>query len=229
MPMQYPPLSDGTYRYGDPPRPLPSPIPGPDPTGPAGAPGPPPPPGGPCDGPPPAAAPGEKRPGGTGVAAAIVGGLALVVVVVLGLALFGPGSEPDRGHDPGRASAPLPPPAAPPAERAPGATFSVEGRFTVATSPGEPVSGDGTGCDLPVSLSDLGEGTRITLSEGPYDAIGSTLLAYDGGDLSSCTFTFGFEDVPSGASFYVVEIPGRGQLTYTEDELRAGVDITLGR
>ena len=27
----------------------------------------------------------------------------------------------------------------------------------------------------------------------------------------------------------MVELPGRGQLTYTEGELRAGVDITLGR
>ena len=41
MPMHYPPLSDGTYRYGDPPRPLPSPVPGPDTTpGPHPAPGP---------------------------------------------------------------------------------------------------------------------------------------------------------------------------------------------
>ncbi|MBB1046282.1 hypothetical protein G6028_00450, partial [Dietzia cercidiphylli] len=34
MPMHYPPLADGTYRYGDPPRPLPSPVPGPEATGP---------------------------------------------------------------------------------------------------------------------------------------------------------------------------------------------------
>ena len=32
MPMHYPPLADGTYRYGDRPRPLPSPVPGPDPS-----------------------------------------------------------------------------------------------------------------------------------------------------------------------------------------------------
>jgi len=55
------------------------------------------------------------------------------------------------------------------------------------------------------------------------------MLVYSGGDLSSCTFTFEFPDVPAGRSFYMVELPGRGQLTYTEGELRAGVDITLGR
>ncbi|AWH96592.1 hypothetical protein A6048_15090 [Dietzia psychralcaliphila] len=154
--------------------------------------------------------------------------MALVVVVVLGFALFGPGADSGRGPT-DQLRGPLPPQAAPPAERPPGALFTVEGRFTVMSSPGEPVSGDGSGCDLPVTLSDIGEGTRITLTEGVYTTLGSTVLAYDGGDLSSCTFTFDFGEIPSGAPFYLIEIPGRGQLTYTEDELRAGVDITLGR
>ncbi|MFN3339652.1 MAG: hypothetical protein ACK40Z_08150 [Dietzia sp.] len=238
MPMHYPPLDDGTYRYGDPPRPLPSPLPGPDSPGshPPGQhpPGhhlqhePPPPDGRHGHGAPPEDDPRDERRSGRTAAAAIVGGLALVVVVVLGFALFGPGSDPGRGPT-DQLRGPLPPQAAPPAERPPGALFSVAGRFTVMSSPGEPVSGDGSGCDLPITLSDIGEGTRITLTEGVYTTLGSTVLAYDGGDLSSCTFTFDFGEVPSGAPFYLIEIPGRGQLTYTEDELRAGVDITLGR
>lgn len=241
MPMHYPPLADGTYRYGDPPRPLPSPIPGPDPgptgqplpgqplsAGPPGQPlpGQPLPIGGTGHGPPPGGAPRVARPRGAAAAAAIVGGLALVVVVILGLALFGPGADPGPGPV-GTLGGPSIPEAAPPGRA--GATFTVEGRFTVVASPGEPVSGDGAGCDLPVTLSDIGEGTPVTLSEGAYASIGSTVLAYGGGDLSSCTFTFGFDEVPSGAATYLIEIPGRGQLPYTEDELRAGVDITLGR
>ncbi|MDX2356232.1 hypothetical protein [Dietzia sp. PP-33] len=235
MPMHYPPLPDGTYRYGDPPRPLPSPVPGPDGTQPdttqpdttqpdTTQPGPPPPDWRPNSGPPTEDAPRDGRGSGRSAAAAIVGGLALVVVAVLGFALFGPGSDSGRGPD-----YPLPPQAAQPPERPPGASFSVEGRFTVMSSPGEPVSGDGSGCDMPLTLSDIGEGTRITLSEGVASPIGSTVLAYDGGDLSSCTFTFDFGEVPGGAPIYMIEIPGRGQLPYTEDELRAGVDITLGR
>ncbi|MDV8001696.1 hypothetical protein [Rhodococcus sp. IEGM 1408] len=236
MPMHYPPLGDGTYRVGDPPRPLPSPVPGPDPAsstnghahGPYHEPGPPLPDDRSGHGPLPGDAPGEKRPGGALAAAAIVGVLGLVVVVVLGLALFGPGSGTGPGTtDAGRGA--LLPQAGSAPDRSPGASFSVEGRFTVVASPGEPVSGDGAGCALPVSLSDLGEGTEITISEGAFATIGSATLAYDGGDLSSCTFTFDFADVPAGSSFYLIEIPGRGQLTYTEDELRAGVDITLGR
>ncbi|MBB1013021.1 hypothetical protein G6014_12180, partial [Dietzia kunjamensis] len=75
----------------------------------------------------------------------------------------------------------------------------------------------------------IGEGTTITLIDSGAAQIGTAMLVYSGGDLSSCTFTFEFPDVPAGGSFYMVELPGRGQLTYTEGELRAGVDITLGR
>ncbi|GAA1053757.1 hypothetical protein [Dietzia natronolimnaea] len=234
MPMHYPPLPDGTYRYGDPPQPLPSPVPGPDPSD-TPMPGTPM-PETPMSGPhpngqhppaPPEGDPQGDRTSGRTAAAVIIGGLALVVVVVLGLALTGPGSDPGGPTDAPRG--PLPPQAWQAPERAPGELFDVEGRFTVMSSPGEPVSGDGSGCELPVTLSDIGEGTRITLTEGVSTTLGSTMLAYDGGDLSSCTFTFDFGAVPSGAPFYLIEIPGRGQLTYTEDELRAGVDITLGR
>ena len=233
MPMHYPPLADGTYRYGDPPRPLPSPVPGPEATGPEAT-GqhlqhePTPPDGRPGYGAPPADYPPSARTSGRTAAAVIVAGLALVVVVVLGFALSGPGSDSGNGPT-DQVRGPLPPQAWQAPERAPGELFDVEGRFTVMASPGEPVSGDGSGCDLPVTLSDIGEGTRITLTEGVSTTLGSAMLAYDGGDLSSCTFTFDFGAVPSGAPFYLIEIPGRGQLTYTEDELRAGVDITLGR
>lgn len=245
MPMRYPPLADGTYRYGDDPQPLPSPIPGPD----AGAdpdadsggsawagphvgtgvdsglgtsigPG--------QTAPPDEPAPDFQRPKGVVAAASIVGGLGLVVVVILGVVLFGPGSGRGPVDLPGgpAQSRQIP---LPPAERTPGAPFTVEGRFTVVSSPGEPVSGDGDGCDLPPTLSDIGEGTRITLVDGAATVLGSARLAYDEGDLSSCTFIFGFSDVPSGGSFYLIELAGRGQLLYTEDELRSGIEITLGR
>lgn len=228
MPMQYPPLDDGTYRVGDPPRPLPSPVPGPDLL--LDEPGPPGPEGRSAHGPPHSDDPGQTRAGGALAAAAIIGVLGLAVVVILGLAMFGPGSDPGSGRGPTDSpGGPSLPRAGPPPDRSPGASFSVEGRFTVAASPGEPVSGDGSGCELPSTLTDIGEGTQITLSEGTSGPVGASTLAYDGGDLSSCTFTFDFDEVPAGAAFYLIEVPGRGQLTYTEDELRAGVEITLGR
>lgn len=261
MPMHYPPLANGTYRYGDPPRPKPSPEPGPDPAaaptmhhGPAfhsalevnrtghtplTDPGP-----GlisaaghpgsvlaapvtPGDGPPPEMPTDEGRPKGTLAAAAIVGGLALVVVAVLGYVLAGTGRDTGTTTDPLRgpfAQSDLLP------QRAPtSGVFTVDGTFTVTSSPGEPVSGNSLGCDMPVSLSDIGEGTTLTLVESSTGQAVDAMLAYDGGDLSSCTFTFEFPDVTPGGTIYMIELPGRGQLVYTEDELRAGVDISLGR
>lgn len=122
------------------------------------------------------------------------------------------------------------PSAAPAPERLPGsADFAVDGTLLVSASPGEPVSGDAGRCELPPTLSDIGTGTRIGLL-GPTGApIATAMLSYGGGDQASCTFAFDFEAVPAGEPFYLVEIPGRGQLQYTERELREGVDVTLGR
>lgn len=233
MPMHYPPLADGTYRVGDQPRPKPSPVPGPDPTSPAAPsahleqPHPPAPPteGPPGGSPPPARDPAQKRSDGL-AAAAIVGVSALVVVVILGLAFFTPGPDRTPTDFP---RGPLPQAGPPPAQSPGSASFEVDGTFTVVSSPGEPVAGDPTGCDLPPTMTDIGEGTPISLLESDLSTLSTTRLAYEGGDLSSCTFTFEFADVPAGVAVYLIELPGRGQLLYTEDELRAGVDITLGR
>lgn len=172
---------------------------------------------------------GSGRPKGQLAAAAIVGGLGIVVAFlgagVLGLgAGGGPGDTPRGPTLPGAGQLPngL-------TDLAPGEPFAVDGTFTVVSSPGEPVSGDGSGCQLPPSLVDIGSSTTITLVDGAGSPIGTSNLTYDQGDLSSCTFTFDFPDVTAGEPFYRIELAGRGQLVYTEEELRAGVDITLGR
>lgn len=277
MPMHYPPLSDGTYRYGDPPQPLPSPEPGPEPfpdpaspfagaqpmaapqgqAGQTGQPGQPalpyqgqpaPPQGQPT--PPYGMSPQEPtgpwRPGGPAglahpgtpasstlastsgsrgplVAVAAIGVFALVVVVIFGLSLLGgdDDSTPAAQNPFGRSDPPPPIPDS--------GEFTVDGTFTVVSTRADPVSGDRTSCDLPLSLSDIGEGTTITLRESGIGVEARTKLAYSGGDLSSCTFTFEFPDIEPGGTLYRIELPGRGQLVYTEDELRAGVDITLGQ
>lgn len=236
--MHYPPLADGTYRYGDPPQPLPSPVPGPDPGAQpwAAAAAPPhtaPPPGSHHAEPP----PGSHRSDGAapersqGAHAAIVAGsvFGVVAVVALGLAVFSPDSDRDQAATGRWPSFPTgaPEPAPGPA---PGASaFPVRGTFAVTSSPSEPVSGDAERCTLPTTLSDIGEGTTIRLLDPTRAPIDDAMLAYAGGDATSCTYSFDFDRVPAGDSFYVLEIPGRGQLVYTERELREGVDITLGR
>lgn len=245
MPMHYPPLANGTYRYGDAPRPLPSPTPGPDPQQPSDAlPFATPSPAATPPAAPPPAAPNQQPPTGTPRAtnprasALVIGGLAVAVVVLLGGFFLLPDTDRAEGFDALRDTLPLgePAPGLAPAPGAgspgsPGATgvFTADGTFTVVSTPGEPVSGDGAGCDMPVTLSDIGEGTVLTLLEADTGRSVESLLAYDGGDLTSCTFTFSFPDVTPGGSLYLVELPGRGQLVYSEGELRTGIDISLGR
>lgn len=169
----------------------------------------------------------SDRPKGTVAAAAIVGGLGLVVAVFLGTALLGlgAGGGPGSSRDTSLPGAQFPSGGP---NQAPGAPFVVDGHFTVVSAPDAPVSGDGAGCELPPSLADI-DATRITLVGSLGMPISRTSLTYDQGDLSSCTYTFEFSEVPAGDSFYAIRLPGRGELLYTEDELRAGVDITLGR
>lgn len=256
MPMHYPPLANGTFRYGDAPRPLPSPVPGPetghhagpahahahagkhhstDNTSPAlpyatseGTIGQPALPGHPV---PHETLPSTAgRPPGTVAAATIVGGLGLVVVVFLGASLLGLGSGGGTGSAPSGPS--LPGAARLPdglSDLTPGAPFTVDGNFTVVSAPGAPVSGDGSGCQLPPSMSDIGSSTQLTLIGSTGTPMGMAALTYGEGDLSSCSFTFEFTEVTGGEAFYAIELPGRGELVYTEDELRAGVEITLGR
>lgn len=283
MPMHYPPLANGTYRYGDAPQPLPSPTPGPDPQPPGmsgyaargdaipdataqgatpqgampqdqpasaalpygptpqgGHPSQQPPPhfpqpnslpqhllGHPGGGPAPEAPTEQTRSRNTVAAVAILGGLTLVVVALLGVYFFGPGS--DRGGSVDTLRGPLSQGQLPPQQLPATDEFTAEGTFTVVASPGESVSGDRNGCDMPGSLSDIGEGTTLTLLEADTGRSATSMLTYDGGDLTSCTFTFEFPDVSPGGSIYMIELPGRGQLVYTEDELRTGIDISLGR
>ena len=253
MPMHYPPLSDGTYRVGDHPRPLPSPDPGPDPVpGPGDAPGfaygqtagfapgqAPHPQGSfqphprqaqlpylesPGEGPSPETTGTQSRSRSTVAATAVVGVVALAAVAVLGVSYFGPDSDSGRGS-----SGPLAPyPQAGPVPGGEAGQLDVDGTFTVVSSPGDPVSGTIAGCEMPSSLADIREGTPISLYDADTSRVATDQLVYDGGDLASCTFTFTFTDVTPGGSVYLIELPGRGQLDYTEDELRAGVDITLG-
>ena len=243
MPMSYPPLDNGAYRYGDPPAPRPSPVPGPDPHAPppgprphVGAPGwtPAPPrpphadetfghypaPPGPH---PDFGAPAPRRQLPFALAA---GGVALVVVVFLGAFLLGGSDDSDPTALPDRSgSGSGAPPSASSGSGGRSGHFDVHGTFRIDSAPGLSVSGDRTSCTLPASLSDIHEGTIVLLTAGSSTATGT--LAYDGGTASDCTFSFDLTDVPAGRSTYGIRILGHGSLTFTEAELRDGPKITL--
>ncbi|MEU7815278.1 hypothetical protein [Pseudonocardia sp. NPDC049154] len=89
-------------------------------------------------------------------------------------------------------------------------------------SSGSVCSGDG-------GYSDIHAGTGVTIANaaGAVIATGS-LSSGRASSSTTCDFTFTVPDVPAGEDFYQVEVSHRGTLTYTADELRAGLGLSLG-
>ena len=220
MSSHYPPLANGAYRYGDPPQPLPSPVPGPPE---------PPPPGDPVpgwSGPPVPATPAAVGPRpGSGSAlrwalpvavAAAVAFLALAAVTAL---VLGSSGDAPTGRSTLSTGTLLP---------SPGTPFSVPGDLTIETAPGETVTGTMSGCELPASLADLDEGSRLELFSADGRMVSEAFLRYDAGEPGYCRFTFEFPAVPPGVGPYQLRMRGRGSVTYPESELLGGIELALG-
>lgn len=71
--------------------------------------------------------------------------------------------------------------------------------------------------------------TAVTVSDASGTVLGQGRL--DDGTRSerACTFTFSVPDVPRGHELYEVEVGRSGGVSYTEQEARAGLTLTLGK
>jgi len=71
---------------------------------------------------------------------------------------------------------------------------------------------------------DLHDGTEVTLTDenGKLLAVGQLTRT------STCSFTFTLENVPPGRQFYGITISHRGTLHYSEQQLRQGVELSIG-
>lgn len=110
-----------------------------------------------------------------------------------------------------------------------GQTFTINGalslRADTITTSGLPRS---FACAGKGGYNDIGPGTAVTVTNesGTLLAKGSLDTSY--GEKDWCVFTFNVTDVPSGAKFYKIEVSHRGEMSYTEAEARARVELTLG-
>jgi hypothetical protein len=91
-------------------------------------------------------------------------------------------------------------------------TFHVPGTLTI----------NGVDCDG-IGYGDLREGTEVTLT----DESGKVLAVGELARTGACSFTFSL-DAPTGKKFYGVTISHRGTVHYTEDELRHGLQLSIG-
>ncbi|MCZ4552216.1 hypothetical protein [Gordonia rubripertincta] len=75
---------------------------------------------------------------------------------------------------------------------------------------------------------DIGPQSSVTVSDETGDIIATGDVVSSSGGSSGCTLSFTATDVPAGKKFYKVEVSHRGGLTYTEDEAREGISMSLG-
>ncbi|GAA2873688.1 hypothetical protein GCM10010472_33700 [Pseudonocardia halophobica] len=87
----------------------------------------------------------------------------------------------------------------------------------------------GSVCSGGGGYSDIHAGTGVTIANAAGAVIATGSLSPGRASSSTtCDFTFTVPDVPAGEDFYQVEVSHRGTLTYTADELRAGLGLSLG-
>jgi hypothetical protein len=100
------------------------------------------------------------------------------------------------------------------------------------------LNGDGsiTTSDLPMGFAcggirgygDIGPGSAVTITDESGTLLAKGAIENSRGDKTSCMLTFKVFDVPSGAKFYKLEISHRGDMSYTEAEVKQGVEVSLG-
>jgi hypothetical protein len=76
--------------------------------------------------------------------------------------------------------------------------------------------------------SDLGPGTAVTVADESGTLLAKGTVDSSLGENTWCVFDFNIKDVPAGAKFYKVQISHRGEMSYTEQEARGRVEISLG-
>ena len=222
MAMHYPPLANGAYRVGDPPQPFPPSRPGPEQSARLA-------PGGlywdgmprpaqppqfafqqhPAQAPMPAAPPQQppappQEPGPQPKRGLIAVGATAGVVAVSALVFAVVPGDQFSAVD----------------------TFQSRGTLTIS-APG--ALGGTSECILPPGLDAI-PNAQVTAQTGdPLSQVAAAPLQYQDGTLGECTFTFSLDEVPSGQPTYLVSLQGHGQLDYTEQEMRDGVDIIIER
>lgn len=89
-------------------------------------------------------------------------------------------------------------------------------------------SSAGFDCQGTGGYSDIGPNTAVAVMDETGTLIAKGSLTGSSGSSSLCVLSFSVPDVPTGKKYYKVEVSHRGELSYTEEEARDGLGLTLG-
>lgn len=164
----------------------------------------------------------HKPPRPAGVALGYAAGAAGLVIAVVAV-LWGGGIIPGAGTTPGSVPAPAAPIVAVTPTPSPTALV-VSGAITITDEKCNRRGLDG--------YSDIHEGAQVLVKDasGEIVAVGELLDGSADPLMASpnCRYAFTVAGVPTGLAYYQVSISHRGGLTYTEEELRVPLALSLG-
>lgn len=107
-------------------------------------------------------------------------------------------------------------------------TFTITGTISLGSSVTVSLT-PGFACEGSRGYSNIGPNSPVTVKDetgtlvATGDMIGSTRPS-----TSRCLLEFAIDEVPAGKKYYLVEIARRGELSYTEEEAREPLRLTIG-
>lgn len=105
-------------------------------------------------------------------------------------------------------------------------TTTISGTFDVIDSDYYSYA-DGAFCEGDGGYGDINGTTQVVVTSGSGDNLTRTELGSGSVDGGRCSYAFSFE-VTEGEEIYVVAVGDRGESTYTFDELKEGLALSLG-
>lgn len=103
--------------------------------------------------------------------------------------------------------------------------FTATGTFTLYDYDSNQNSSTCSGTD---GYSDISVGTQVRVSNTAGHIVALGELEPSSYRPGECEFTFEVTGVPQGEEFYQIEVSHRGTLTYSEEEMRSGLALSLG-
>ncbi|RWA19944.1 hypothetical protein MBRU_16130 [Mycolicibacterium brumae DSM 44177] len=106
-------------------------------------------------------------------------------------------------------------------------SFSLVGSVRLASDVEEKTSA-GYACAGVNDFADIGSSTPILVEDETGKLLAKGSIQSSSRVREACLLTFEVSDVPAGSRFYRVQIGQHHEMSYTEDEARAGVEFMLG-